>query len=63
MSRFPGNEFTGLSLARVTKVDAGRLYVALARLESEGRVSSRWTGTKPPRRRLYRLSDGEKVGV
>lgn len=60
VSMFPAVEFTGLELAGHVGIDSERLYVALARLESEGRLTSHWADTDRPRRRFYRLAEGRK---
>lgn len=44
------------------RMGAGTAYVALARLEADGRVESKWIQTRPeshpyPRRRGYRLTE------
>lgn len=46
---------SGYPIGRLARISPGRVHVALARLEREGRVASRWASGPPwPRRRLYR---------
>lgn len=52
-------DLSGYPLAKRTGIGTGQIYVVLARMESDGRVTSRWADGPPPRRRLYRLSEGE----
>lgn len=53
---------SGYPLARRTGLGSGRLYTALARMETDGRITGRWAPTigPDPRRRTYRLTDGSK---
>jgi DNA-binding transcriptional ArsR family regulator len=49
-------DLPGWSLIRDTGLSPGRVYVALARLEGDGRVTARRADGPYPRRRLYRLA-------
>jgi hypothetical protein len=46
---------TALIIGRLAWLTPGRAHVALARLEREGRVVSRWADGPYPRRRLYAI--------
>lgn len=46
---------TALIIGRLAWLSPGRAHVALARLEREGRVVSRWADGPYPRRRLYAI--------
>jgi hypothetical protein len=47
---------SGYPLAVKTGLGSGRILVVLARMETDGRVTSRWADEPKPRRRLYRLA-------
>lgn len=53
---------SGYPLTRRTGLPSGRLYTALARMEDDGRVTASWVPTigPYPRRRAYRLTDGDQ---
>lgn len=51
----------GFGIAKATGLRAGGLYVALYRLERDGKITSRWEpdpGGRPPRR-LYSVAELE----
>jgi DNA-binding PadR family transcriptional regulator len=54
-----GEQF-GYPLMRTTGLRPGRLYPALVRLESTGRIISGWIEGPYPRRRFYRLTELEE---
>ncbi len=53
---------SGYPISRLAGVGIGRVYVALARMEADGRVTSDWETPSAflsefrPRRRLYRIA-------
>lgn len=49
-----GGEWTGHDIAQSTGLWPGSLYPALCRLETAGRIESRWMAGPQPRARLYR---------
>jgi hypothetical protein len=49
-------DLPGLQIAHWTRIGVERLYVVLARMETAGRVTSRWEPGPLPRRRLYQLA-------
>jgi hypothetical protein len=49
-------DLPGLQIAHWTRIGIGRLHVVLARMETAGRVTSRWEPGPYPRRRLYQLA-------
>jgi hypothetical protein len=55
------SQASGWPIGRLAGIHSGRTYVALARLEQSGRVTSQWADGPAPRRRLYRVAAG--VGV
>lgn len=56
-----GREVYGLEIAKEVGIKSGTLYPALARLERDGLLESRWEVADPaeegrPRRRMYTLT-------
>lgn len=49
-------ELTATQVAERTELSIARAHLALAALETAGRVSSRWQDGPYPRRRLYRYA-------
>lgn len=47
----------GYDICKGAGLSSGSLYPELARLEQDGRVTSRWADGPEPRRRLYRLAE------
>ena len=50
-------DLSGWPLMERTGLRGAGIYAVLARMESDGRVTSRWADGPYPRRRLYRLAD------
>lgn len=50
-------DLSGWPIMERTGLTGARLYVALMRMEDDGRISSRWQDEPQPRRRLYRLQE------
>jgi hypothetical protein len=52
----PKDGLSGAELAEATGLWSEPLYVALARMEHDGRIRSEWVNDRCPGRRLYHLS-------
>jgi len=52
----PTEGLSGAELAKATGLWSEPLYIALARMEHEGRIRSEWVNDPCPGRRLYHLS-------
>ena len=52
----PKDGLSGVELAKATGLWSDPLYVALARMERDGRVRSEWVDDPCPGRRLYYLT-------
>ena len=52
----PKYGLSGAELAKATGLWSDPLYVALARMEHDGRLRSEWVNDPLPGRRLYRLT-------
>jgi heme-degrading monooxygenase HmoA len=53
----PKNGLSGDELGKATGLWSEPLYIALARMEHDGRLRSEWVNDPCPRRRLYHLTD------
>jgi DNA-binding PadR family transcriptional regulator len=51
----PKGGLSGAELAKATGLWSNPLYVALARMEHDGRIRSEWVNDPSPGRRLYHL--------
>lgn len=49
-------DLSTFQVVQATGLGPGRVHVALAALESAGRIRSRWADEPQPRRRLYRIA-------
>lgn len=52
-----GGERSGAQIAASTNLGSGTLYPALASLERDGKLTSRWADESYPRRRLYKSNN------
>jgi hypothetical protein len=52
----PKDALSGTELEEATGLWSEPLYIALARMEHDGRIRSEWVNDPPPGRRLYHLT-------
>lgn len=58
----PSGRF-GVDMWHLAGIGSGAMYVALARLEREGLVTSSWAEDTDPQRRLYRITPQGRIAA